>query len=135
VTWTDDWLGLPYEPLGRGPKYDCLGLFLAVQAARFGRRMPYGLVHMGAAEETARARYIVDWQPVEKWERGARRMAKAGAVREGDAVLMRRGRGWHLGIALDETRMLHGDEPASSIADYRSGRWGRRLEGIYRYVD
>ena len=123
MSWTDVWIGLPYAPLGRGPGgYDCLGLFMAVQRAEFGRRLDYGLVEMGAEEGEAVARHIGDWRQVE-------------AARKGDAVLMRRGPGWHVGIALDDARMLHADAPASSIDTFRARKWGRRLEGIYRFVD
>ena len=35
--WTDDWIGIPYQERGRGPEYDCLGLFVALQRDRHGR--------------------------------------------------------------------------------------------------
>ena len=40
--WTDAWIGIPYQDLGRGPDaYDCLGLFLAVQRVRHNRVIFY----------------------------------------------------------------------------------------------
>lgn len=119
--WTDRWLGIPYVPLGRGAEgYDCLGLFMAVQKVEFGLWLNYGLVEIGAAEGDAVARHIGEWRRVE-------------TARPGDAVLMRRGAGWHVGVALDDTRMLHAEAPASVIDTYRSSKWGRRLDGIYRF--
>lgn len=127
--WTTKWLGKPYAPLGRGPEvYDCLGLFLAIQAEEFGRALDYGLVPLGPAEESARQRHIVpEWHKVDE-------------AREGDMILMRRGGGWHVGTALNNTQMLHATQPASAIEAFRTGKWGRRLsgdgpQGVYRYND
>ena len=123
MSWVERWIGLPYAPLGRGsPGYDCLGLFMAVQAAEFGRRLDYGLVELGAEEGAAVARHIGEWQRV-------------AVARTGDAVLMCRGAGWHVGVALDDTRMLHAEAPASAIDMFRTRKWGKRLDGIYRFVD
>lgn len=123
MSWTDRWLGIPYVPLGRGAAgYDCLGLFMAVQAEVFGRVLDYGLVEIGAEEGAAVARHIGAWERVE-------------TARMGDAVLMRRGPGWHVGVALDDTRMLHAEAPASAIDTFRARKWGKRLDGVYRFVD
>ncbi len=120
--WSERWIGHPYEALGRGPDaFDCLGLFMAVQRAEFGRRLDYGLVEVGPAEEAARARHIGGWRRVQ-------------VARSGDAVLTRRGRGWHVGVALDNRLMLHCTEPASVIEPFRAPKWGKRLEGVYTYV-
>lgn len=126
--WAERWLGRPYLALGRGPvAYDCLGLFLAVQAAEFGRVLDYGLVPLGPAETEAAAQRAPEW----------RRVACAQA---GDLVLMKRGAGWHVGVALDNRMMLHATEPASAIEPFRAGKWGKRLvgdgpQGVYRFDD
>lgn len=120
--WAERWIGRPYEALGRGPEtFDCLGLFMAVQNAEFGLSLDYGLVPLGPAEETARATHIAAWRRV-------------GVARAGDAVLIRHGRGWHVGVALDNRVMLHCTEPASVIEPFRAPKWGKRLEGVYTYV-
>lgn len=95
---------------------------MAVMRDEFGRWLDYGLVEIGASEGEAVARHIGDWQPVD-------------VARSGDAVLMRRGAGWHVGVALDDTRMLHAERPSSAIDTFRARKWGKRLEGIYRFVD
>lgn len=95
---------------------------MAVQAAEFARKLDYGLVEIGAAEGEAVARHIGEWQRVD-------------AAGMGDAVLMRRGAGWHVGIALDNERMLHAEAPASTIDTFRTRKWGKRLDGVFRFVD
>jgi cell wall-associated NlpC family hydrolase len=95
---------------------------MAVQRAEFGRDLDYGMVEIGAAEGAAVARHIGAWRRVD-------------VARPGDAVLMRRGPGWHVGVALDDTRMLHAEAPASAIDTFRARKWGKRLDGIYRFVD
>ncbi|MGB0661333.1 MAG: NlpC/P60 family protein [Mangrovicoccus sp.] len=123
--WTDEWIGLPYQSLGRGPEsYDCLGLFLAVQRARYGRILPDPLCTMS---EAARRRIVDASMPL--WRR-------VDHAQEGDAVLFRvRGMVLHVGLALGPQLMLHvEDEAASVIEDFASVTWGQRLEGIYTYA-
>ncbi|MBL6427349.1 MAG: C40 family peptidase [Maritimibacter sp.] len=120
--WSERWLGKPYAVLGRGPDaFDCLGLFMAVQNAEFGLSLDYGLVPKGPEEESVRARHASGWQRVD-------------VATEGCAVLMQRGRGWHIGVAIDASRMLHAARPASVIESFLGPKWGRRLEGVYAYV-
>lgn len=123
--WTDDWIGIPYREIGRGPdSYDCLGLFIALQWKRHGRELFDPYCSMTAAARTK----LVDklrpnWSPVE-------------TATEGCAVLFRvRGLALHVGYALDERRMIHTSEETdeSVIEDFTAARWGQRLEGIYEY--
>ncbi|MEN9059995.1 hypothetical protein [Ponticoccus litoralis] len=74
--WTDDWIGLPYAERGRGPEaFDCLGLWLALQRARFGREIPDPDCTMQAALK----RSVVD---------GLRpQFDRVDAAEEGDALL------------------------------------------------
>ncbi|WP_418592092.1 NlpC/P60 family protein [Ponticoccus sp. (in: a-proteobacteria)] len=123
--WTDDWIGLPYAERGRGPEaFDCLGLWLALQRARFGREIPdpacdmVGAVRLGVVD-----RYRTDFISVER-------------AQEGDALLFTmQGRPLHLGYALSDQDMLHtldDQEHCSRIERWRGPSWGGRLEGIYR---
>jgi len=123
--WTDDWVGISYHEMGRGPEsYDCLGLFVALQSARFERSIfdPLCTTDEAIQREIA-ARQKRLWEPVE-------------TAREGDAVMFRVYRApVHLGFALDDRRMLHTEKATGSlIEEFRGSRWGQRLEGIYRYV-
>lgn len=122
--WSDDWIGLAYRELGRGPDtYDCLGLFLALQKARLGRKLPDPLCPMSAARGAAfLAPYRSGWDRVE-------------LAALGDALLFRAGRSWHIGFALDARMMLHiEDERGSRIEPFGSSLFGARLEGIYRFA-
>lgn len=125
--WTDDWVGLPHEPLGRGPDaYDCLGLFLALQRERHGRALFDPLCRI---DEAARARLSNRYRP--EWQR-------VGAAVEGAAVLfLVRGQALHVGYALGPNLMLHssGEAGQSIVEDFTSSAWGARLEGIYVYRD
>ena len=123
--WSDDWIGLPYQAIGRGPEaYDCLGLFVALQRARNG-----GVLHdpLCSMTEAARRRIVDAQRPI--WQR-------VETAQEGDAVLFRvRGMALHVGYALGPRLMLHvQDEAASVVEDFTQTGWRERLEGIYTYA-
>ena len=124
--WASEWVGLPHEKMGRGPAaYDCLGLFLALHRARFGRIIPDPGCTM---EQATRERTAEALRPL--WDR-----VEPREVAEGDALLFRvRGHILHVGYALDRRDMLH-SEHGSLIERWDSTRWRGRLEGCYRYAD
>lgn len=121
--WSDNWIGLPYAELGRGPKFDCLGLFLALQKVRHGRLIADPMCRMSEARgEAVLGGHRPLWQAV-------------GEARQGDAVLFLAGRAWHIGYALDDRQMLHIEDDAGSVIEpFETTRWGQRLEGKYRFV-
>jgi cell wall-associated NlpC family hydrolase len=121
--WSDSWIGLPYLKLGRSVAgCDCLGLFLMLQTDRHGRRIPDPMCDMAQA---ARSRVINQYRP--SW----REVADA---QEGDAVLFRAGRAWHIGYCLGGQMMLHIEDARGSLIEQWSGtRWGNRMEGVYRF--
>ena len=121
--WSDPWVGLPYARLGRGPAYDCLGLYLALNSVRLGRPLPDPACDMAEALR----RGVVDAQRVHYRE--------VFRAEEGDALLFRSaGRPLHVGYALDDRDMLHtsDDTAASLIERWRETRWLCRLVGIFR---
>lgn len=120
--WASSWLGIPYRDLGRGPEYDCLGLWLAVQRVRFGHDLPDPGVTMLAA---ARARTAETMKP---------RFHRVHAAEEGDTLLFRvKGSLLHVGIALGGPDMLHTDPKTGSLIErWDALRWRSQLEGIYR---
>ena len=124
--WSDAWVGLPYRALGRGPEaYDCLGLFVTLQRMRHGREV---FDPMCTAAQALRRGFAAQEKP--NWRAVDR-------AQEGDALLFKvRGMELHVGYALDARLMLHTDQDVgeSMMEDYRSPRWGDRLEGIYTYV-
>lgn len=120
--WTNAWIGLPYAKLGRGPDYDCLGLYLALQKHRFGRDLPDPRCTMReAARDGVADRLRPLFVPVDQPE-------------DGDALLFRvGGRLLHVGFAVGAQHMLHIENAAGSVLEcWDSTRWRGRLEGIYR---
>lgn len=127
MDWTTPWLGKRYVREGRGPEaYDCLGFFMAVQRAEFGRAVDYGLVAEGPEEVVARQVHFADG---EDWQ-------EISEARLGCALLFRRGRGFHIGVALDDQRVLHcaNEQQGSVIEPFRTRKWGGRLDGIYEWA-
>ena len=117
--WTHPWIGLGYEKDGRGPKYDCLGLFIALHLARFNRVIP--------DPETTKAHIA---RPIL-----APHFSQVEDVQEGDALLFLAGGFLHVGFALDEVDMLHvhKDAAGSVVESYTGTIWAKRLKGTYRY--
>lgn len=118
--WTNDWIGLPYAKQGRGPDaYDCPGLFLALQADRFGRVLPDPRCTMA---EAVRQRTVDSYRPL--FERVER-------PQDGDALLFRVGdRLLHVGFAVGPRHMLHIENEAGSVLEcWDSTRWRARLAG------
>lgn len=124
--WTDDWIGIPWAELGRGPDdYDCLGLFLALQKVRHGRALQDPCC---TATEALR-RSVVD--------RERHRWTRVENPQEGDALMFRvRGHALHIAYALPGRMMLHSSaEIGESAVECMDGAlWSNRLEGIYRYA-
>lgn len=127
MQWASEWVGIPHAKLGRGPdSFDCLGLFLALQKARFGRVLPDPRCTMLQA---AREKTADQMRPL------FRRVEKA---EEGDALLFRvKGQLLHVGYALDGRDMIHtgSDTGDSRIERWNGTIWLGRLEGIYRFAD
>ena len=122
--WTDDWVGIPYRELGRGPDFDCLGLFVALQLERHGREIFDPICSM----QTAALQRLAD-RVRPNWR-------KVPAASAGAAVLFRvRGLALHVGYAVDASRMLHTSQETgeSVIENYKTPVWGDRLEGVYEY--
>jgi probable lipoprotein NlpC len=126
MSWTDEWIGRPHEKLGRGPEaFDCLGLFIALHWARFGRVIRDPKCSM---EEAIRNRVVTDM-------RADVREVTRDELQEGDALLFYAGgRALHLGFALDAQDMLHTEKDFSCIERWSGLNWLGKLEGIYRFV-
>lgn len=122
--WATPWVGLEYEELGRGPKYDCLGLYIKLTQVRFGVDMPDPLCTMRGAVRTALARSM------------APLFRRVDIAQEGDALLfLSAGRPLHIAYALSNIDMLHiNDTHGSLIERWNSPFWTGKLEGIYRRV-
>jgi cell wall-associated NlpC family hydrolase len=123
----DRFVGLPWQDRGRtAAGVDCWGLVRLVYAGELGIDLPD---HAGDYVDTGDRGAILplvedaraDWWPV-------RTVARAG-----DLVLMRQAP-WHVGVVVGRGRMLHIPEGGTScIEPYETGRWGNRVEDIYRH--
>jgi len=123
--WLIPWLALPYQERGRGPAYDCLGLFLALQRARKHLILPDPACTVA---EAIRKRVVDSHRPT--WRR-------VETPQEGDALLFRTGgRVTHVAYAVSAKDMLHTSSALrQSTVDRIDGLvWKPRLEGAYRYT-
>jgi len=123
--WSDRYLGLPYR---RGTN-DCAALAARVVREQFGRALhlpcerPPGARLRGEQIASLRGDYGV---PTDD-------------PRDGDAVLMRCGAGWHLGIYCElagEPHVLHALARGRQVSRHRLrdlARLGLEVEGFYRW--
>ena len=126
--WAEGYVGCAYEPLGRGPRtFDCLGLFLALQRKRHGRRLPDpGVTMTEAVRENTAQSYREMFREIDRTD-----------VEEGDALLFRhRGHALHVGYALNGRDMLHASMDSFGVAIDRwtASLWLSKLVGAYRYA-
>lgn len=130
LAWTRPWVGLRFDDFGRGPeRFDCWGLFRALQAGRYGRALPAfreGYKHCDdiAAIDALIGANLADWCEVED-----------GEEKEGDGVLfLTEGKRCHVGLVIAPDWMLHIERGCDSVLEcYRGFLWWRRIEGFYRY--
>lgn len=121
------YVGLPWQDRGRTPDgCDCWGLLRLVYAGELGIDLPDHSNHYYTAADAAIGGLITvglaDWRPVE-------------AERPLDAVLIKQAP-WHVGVIVRRGLMLHMPHGKTScIEPYDTGRWSRRVEGIYRHKD
>ncbi|MEQ1938624.1 NlpC/P60 family protein [Mesorhizobium sp. CN5-321] len=120
-------VGLPWQDRGRTPHgCDCWGLLRLVYADALGICLPdhsngYADTSDGAISDLI-GTGLSDWLPV-----------VAGTERPLDAILIRQAP-WHVGVIVRRGLMLHMPENQTScIEAYDTGRWSRRVEGIYRH--
>lgn len=132
--WTAQYIGLPFEPRGRGPSaYDCYGLVRLVMAEQFGIDLPsYAGSYDGTGREhVAELGRLVDaTRPLLDLDE-----IPAGAERLGDAILLRAlGQPSHIGLVIEPGLMLHTEAGTdSALADYTAMNWSRRVLGFYRH--
>jgi len=122
--WTERYIGLPWEPGGRGPAYDCLGLFLRLMRDRRGLVLPDPACDLrGAAADAGVTDARRGWKPVQH-------------ALAGDAALFQVGaNGLHIGYVVDPLHMLHIEGPEGAVIErLNAPARARRLEGFYRHV-
>lgn len=126
--WSEQYLGLPYEPQGRSlAGVDCFGLCWLVLRS-IGAPVPsYAGDYASPEERSEIAALISGAKPA--WH-------KVDQAMEYDLVTFRRGMiESHIGVVVKPGLMLHitRGQP-SCIEDYTTGRWANRLTGIWRHA-
>lgn len=120
----DHLIGLPYAEGGRGPSWDCVGLFLRLQREVFGRHLPDPLcVRDGAASDPRVMAARKAWRAVP-------------VPMAGDAALYGSGGdGLHVACVVDAMHILHVEGPRGSVLErIDSPRRIARLQGYFRHV-
>ena len=124
--WADAFVGAPHVEMGRGPEgFDCLGLLIAVQRRVFGRTVPDPACSLAQGLRPAHRAAL---------EASVSRVALDDA-QEGDALLFfEAGRALHVGVAIDQSLMLHSHRVEACVEAWRGPRWFGKLEGVYRFA-
>jgi len=124
----DRYIGLPWLDRGRtAAGVDCWGLARLVYAGELGIDLPdWADDYLHAGDRHAIPSLVdearSDWVFV------------LGPARPLDLILIRQAP-WHVGVVIGGGRMLHIPEGHTScIEPYETGRWGNRVEGIYRHI-
>lgn len=119
-------VGLPWWDRGRSRGgCDCWGLACLVYAAA-GIALPSFAGAYADTSDAAINDLIAD-------NRAGWAIVPQGREKPLDLVLMHQ-RPWHVGIVVRRGLMLHmPEEKASVIEPYTTGRWSRRVEGVYRH--
>jgi cell wall-associated NlpC family hydrolase len=133
AAWAEGYIGLPFQEHGRTRDgLDCWGLAILVYREQLGIHLPSYETDYSDTLATQEISAIVvrekrrDWRPV-----------PPGSERVGDIVLFRlHGAASHVGIVIGGNRFLHVHQEIDSIhEDYGSLRWGKRVEGFWRFTD
>lgn len=123
-SWTNDWVGVPYSEVGRGPdSYDCLGLYLKLNEVRQGVIIPDPRCTIPSAiRDDVYGKSLGEYSEVSHPE-------------EGDAILIRsRGHPLHVGYYINPQYMIHCESGIGTTVDRWNGPvWKNRVIGIYRY--
>ena len=125
--WSD-YVGIPWLDRGRDLRgCDCWGLYRLLLLAGRGIDLPsYGDDYAGPADRAAILGLI-------DGDRDLWRLLRPDEVAPLDLVLVR-GSPWHVGAVVRPGLMLHVPEGRTSVIEPTStGRYSRRVEGIYRY--
>nr|WP_300312726.1 NlpC/P60 family protein [Halomonas sp.] len=120
-----EYIGLPFAPGGRGPRYDCYGLLRLVYAERLSILLPEHAGYSQTLTPTTAAMIqagLVDWTEVPEpapW----------------DAVLLLvDGQPHHIGLVVSPGWMLHTTRHKDACLEpFTSLYWRDRIEGFYRY--
>lgn len=130
--WVDDYIGLEFEPNGRGKdnKYDCWGLVRKVYDDELGIVLP-SIEDIYVNSNTTTYRNISDVMQQEslKWD-------QVEAPKKYDVVLMRMHGEltFHVGVYIGENMFLHIMKGINSTVEKTTSlKWQKRIAGYFRY--
>lgn len=130
MNWSDDYINIPFRCDGRDRSgCDCYGLVCLVYRERLSIELPdYKGVFTDQSIDTLRCVAKIMTEEREKWQ-------KVTSPQEYDMVMLRTGRyTWHVGIVIDNRRMLHVMTGINSVVEDYTGRyWGNRVEEFRRW--
>lgn len=131
MTWSNRYVGIPYDEFGRSASgCDCWGLVVAIYAEELGITLPDYLGYGSVEEHHEIAALISDAEASPTWT------PAEGAARPFDVAVFRRGElASHLGVVIAPGLMIHMvGEDCAKLERYDTGRWGHRLKGLFRHV-
>ena len=127
--WADPYVGLPYRDKGRAfDGVDCYGLVRLIYLARFNINLPS---YDDAYLTSEHGECAIDEHGLnnDSWIRITTPIA--GAV----VVLLIGGKPNHVGVMLDETKMIHSLKGHdSAIEDVTRIKWRSRIKGFFIHV-
>jgi cell wall-associated NlpC family hydrolase len=130
LNWSDKYINIPFKCDGRDRSgCDCYGLVCLVYRERLGIELPdYNGVFTDQSIDTLKFVAKVMTVEREKWQR-------VTDPQEYDMVMLRTGKfTWHVGIVIDNRRMLHITSGIDSCVEEHTGRyWGNRVEEFRRW--
>lgn len=129
VEWADKYVGIPY--LMHGSNFDgcdCYGLVKLIYKNEFNINLPdYSSNYTPNSDDDEiidiYKKEVTKWRQVDK--------PKIGSV----VYLMVLGQPKHVGVVINEKQFLHNinEKSSSSIGDFKSNKWKRRVIGFYDY--
>lgn len=134
ISWVDQYIGLPFKEHGRSRNgLDCYGLVYLVYKEVCGVELPTFSQEYSGSEDSGSVEKALQ-ENIPKWKR------VEGNWETFDVAVFyvpkfRRFLG-HVGLIYDKDRMVHCKRPIGVVSSRvkKDLRYGRMLEGVYRYV-
>ncbi len=121
---------IPFQERGRSHDgIDCWGLVYLIYHEQLGHSIPAYAEYFSTHDQEEISTMIrkereLSWRAIPRSE-----------VKEGDVVVLRiLGEPWHCGVMVSQTMFVHIERHALVVREsIESMRWGKRLEGFYRW--
>lgn len=131
--WSSAYVGIPYEPHGRGPdRFDCWGFVRHIYQKQFDITLPaFDALYVDEAE-------IQDALAIARDEETPYFPVEQSEIQEGDLVLFASIRDvLHIAIIMDHKSFIHLNSHVgtSTIERIDAPIWRNRIIGIYRHKE